>query len=151
MHLLSIIICPPLLKQEQMLKLPVVMEANLALRLAIQLPGSFSLTFGPLCCSFLSAYTIMCLCTICREVTFTSASNSKPNSKKRSEENENFSGDFLTLAPPSPTSYAPSKSMSSSTLLAFQNQVCPEFEFLSLINHFSPFWYVHDSFLYFIC
>ncbi|KAK7335099.1 hypothetical protein VNO80_26870 [Phaseolus coccineus] len=57
-----------------------------------------------------------------REVTFTSASNSKPNTKKRSEENENFNGDFLTLAPPSPTSYPPSKSMPSSTLLAFQNQ-----------------------------
>ncbi|XP_014500403.1 uncharacterized protein LOC106761368 [Vigna radiata var. radiata] len=57
-----------------------------------------------------------------REVTFSSASNSKPNPKKRSEENESFNGDFLTLAPPSPTSYQPPKSTPSSTLIAFQNQ-----------------------------
>ncbi|KAG4971759.1 hypothetical protein AAZX31_13G254200 [Glycine max] len=50
------------------------------------------------------------------------ASNSEPKSKKRREENENFNGDFLTLAPPSPTSYPPSKSKLSLTFQAFHNQ-----------------------------
>ncbi|TKY49151.1 WAS/WASL-interacting protein family member [Spatholobus suberectus] len=57
-----------------------------------------------------------------REVPSSSASNSEPNSKKRNEEDENFSGDFLTLAPPSRTSYPPSKSKSSSTFLAFPSE-----------------------------
>ncbi|CAJ1957519.1 unnamed protein product [Sphenostylis stenocarpa] len=57
-----------------------------------------------------------------REVTFAAASNSESSSKKRSEENENFNGDFLSLAPPSPASYPPSKSKSSSTFLPFHNQ-----------------------------
>ncbi|KAH1144490.1 hypothetical protein GLYMA_12G228100v4 [Glycine max] len=57
-----------------------------------------------------------------REVSSSLASYSEPNSKKRREENENFNGDFLTLAPPSPTSYPPSKSKLSSTYLAFHNQ-----------------------------
>lgn len=63
---------------------------------------------------------------------------------KRSEENENLNGDFLTLAPPSPISYPPSMSKSSPTFLAFHNQVCPESEYLSLHvgklrSHFSHF------------
>ncbi|KAK7401786.1 hypothetical protein VNO78_13555 [Psophocarpus tetragonolobus] len=57
-----------------------------------------------------------------REVSSCSASKPEPNSKKRSEENENFNGDFLTLAPPSPTSYPPSRPKSSSTYPAFHNQ-----------------------------
>lgn len=57
-----------------------------------------------------------------REVPSCSASNSEPNLTKRSEENENFSGDFLTLAPPSPISYPPSMSKSSPTFLSFQTQ-----------------------------
>lgn len=116
-----------------------VTVANLTLRLEIQLQGSFSLTFRPPILQFLSSDT-MCFCTICREVTYTSASNPrKQNSKRRSQENENFNGDFLTLAPPSPTSYQPPKSKPSSTLLAFQNenQVCPEFEFLPPILVYS--------------
>ncbi|XP_020231373.1 uncharacterized protein LOC109811937 [Cajanus cajan] len=56
-----------------------------------------------------------------REVSSCSTSNSELNSKKRSEENGNFNGDFLTLAPPTPTSYPPSKSMLTSTYLAFHN------------------------------
>ncbi|KAL2331379.1 hypothetical protein Fmac_018960 [Flemingia macrophylla] len=57
-----------------------------------------------------------------REISSCSASNSKLNSKKISEENGNFYGDFLTLAHPIPTSYPPSKSMLASMYLVFNNQ-----------------------------
>lgn len=64
-----------------------------------------------------------------RQVPSCSASNSEPNSKKSNKESENFNGDFLTLAPLSPTSCTPSKLKSSSTSLAFHNQQQhPEFE-----------------------
>ncbi|XP_027342643.1 uncharacterized protein LOC113855272 [Abrus precatorius] len=67
-----------------------------------------------------------------REVPFFSASKSEPNSKKRKIENENFSGDFLTLAPPlSPASCSPSKLKSPSTSQALHNQEYPQFEFQS--------------------
>ncbi|KAK7272571.1 hypothetical protein RJT34_29250 [Clitoria ternatea] len=66
-----------------------------------------------------------------RETPSCSGSNSEPNSKKRNKENENFKGDFLSLAPPSPPSCPPSKFKTSSSFLAFHNQGYPEFESLS--------------------
>ncbi|XP_054815826.1 uncharacterized protein LOC129315796 isoform X2 [Prosopis cineraria] len=51
-----------------------------------------------------------------REAPSSSTSNLEPNSKRRNTENENFNGDFLTLAPPTSTSLCPpSNSKSPST------------------------------------
>ncbi|KAE9585156.1 hypothetical protein Lalb_Chr25g0286021 [Lupinus albus] len=63
-----------------------------------------------------------------REVQSCSASNSEPRSKKSNKESENFNGNFLTLAPPSPTSCPPSKLKSSPTFLPFHNHQYPQFQ-----------------------
>ncbi|CAL0326523.1 unnamed protein product [Lupinus luteus] len=66
-----------------------------------------------------------------REFQSCSASNSEPRSKKCHRESENFNGNFLTLAPPSPSPCPPSKLKSSPTSLAFHNHQYPEFEYRS--------------------
>ncbi|XP_057742283.1 uncharacterized protein LOC130960822 [Arachis stenosperma] len=63
-----------------------------------------------------------------RELPSCSASNSELNSRKRSKENENFNGDFLTLAPPTPTSSPPSQTKPFSAFLEIPNQDNPESE-----------------------
>ncbi|XP_016169291.1 uncharacterized protein LOC107611941 isoform X2 [Arachis ipaensis] len=63
-----------------------------------------------------------------RELPSCSASNSELNSRKRNKENENFVGDFLTLASPTSTSSPPSKTKPFSAFLAIPNKDNPESE-----------------------
>ncbi|KAI4333601.1 hypothetical protein L6164_018385 [Bauhinia variegata] len=64
-----------------------------------------------------------------REVPSSSTSNFEPNSKKINKESENLNRDFLSLAPPLPTtSCPPSNIKPPSTLLAFDKQEYPDFE-----------------------
>ncbi|MED6218771.1 hypothetical protein PIB30_029739 [Stylosanthes scabra] len=63
-----------------------------------------------------------------RELPSCCASNSELNSRKRKKQSENFNGDFLSLAPPTPTSCPPSRMKPFSPFLAFPNQDYPEFQ-----------------------